>query len=138
MIACENCKISFSPDHRVCPQCGAFEVPFHTVTEYLMEMARIDLAAEGKLADVESRFRRAGLNEEETLQLVSRLPSVIRDRRVRAVKRISVGCIFIFAGVMFVGQTRQALMMAVGAMYVIAGISLLKRGVRLILHVSEV
>jgi hypothetical protein len=61
MVECPTCKISFSPRHRLCPRCRAYEANLEDRAEYLANTAEIALDQGVPLAEVESMLLEEGM-----------------------------------------------------------------------------
>ena len=61
MIECPTCKISFSPRHRLCPRCKAYEARLEDRVDYLANIAETALDDGVVLAEVESMLFEEGV-----------------------------------------------------------------------------
>jgi hypothetical protein len=92
MIECPSCKISFSPQFRVCPRCGTYEAKLEDRIEYLEHIAEEALDQNALLRDVESMLIIEGLAADQAREIVSRNgKKVTRVARFYGLKRLAFG-----------------------------------------------
>src|SRR4051794_27842574 len=92
MIECPDCKISFSPSHRVCPRCKAYQPTLQDRIEYLADKAEAALDRGAARARVESWLVQEGLPPQWASELVSaRARKVRRSARSYGSVRLLVG-----------------------------------------------
>ena len=70
MIECPTCKVSFSPRHRLCPRCKAFEARLEDRVGYLTNTA--ETALDQGVSPVEVELKLGGSVLEESTNIGSR------------------------------------------------------------------
>ncbi len=92
MIECPTCKISFSPRHRLCPRCRAYEAKLEDRVEYLANSAETELDRGVGFAEVESILLEEGVPPLVAHEIVSaRALRVKRAARRHALVRLIAG-----------------------------------------------
>src|ERR1700722_2892936 len=103
MIDCPNCKITFTPRFRVCPQCQAFEANLEDRVEYLADSAEAALGHGSTPADVESILLEEGMPSLVASEIVSaRARKVKREARSYGLFRVLGGSGLLLAAIMLV------------------------------------
>ena len=98
MIECPECKISFSPRHRICPRCGQYEAKPADRIEYLAHTAEAGLDNGATPAMVQAMLLEEGLSRNEADEIISAGAMKVRAAaRSYGLKRLLVGLAFLTA-----------------------------------------